>query len=144
MQAQRNEELGDFLRTRRARIEPREVGLSGTSRRRVRGLRREELAQLAGLIVDYYTRLEQGRHPTASPGVLDSLARALRLPAVERLRLFDLAQVVDSRRVSDSEPAASGPSPADEEAYRRVLDIFGAVPAVEISETVTPTPPAGP
>lgn len=124
MLERRNAELGDFLRTRRSRIEPDEIGLPGTGRRRVRGLRRQELAQIAGVSVDYYTRLEQGRHPTASPGVLDSLARALRLPADERLHLFVLAQAVDPKP-----PGGEGDA-ADEEAFQRVLDIFGVAPAV--------------
>ncbi|MFF7717745.1 helix-turn-helix domain-containing protein [Streptomyces sp. NPDC007988] len=62
-----------------------------TSRRRVPGLRREELAELAGVSVDYYTRLEQGRSRTASPEILESLATALRLDDIERAHLFDLA-----------------------------------------------------
>jgi transcriptional regulator with XRE-family HTH domain len=130
MQAQRNVELADFLRTRRSRLQPEEVGLPSTSRRRVQGLRREELAQLAGLSADYYTRLEQGRHPSASPAVLDSLARALRLPADERLHLFDLAQVVDAKRAAGPDPAIATSCPGGDEAGRRVLDIFGTVPAV--------------
>ncbi|MFB9836246.1 helix-turn-helix domain-containing protein, partial [Actinoallomurus acaciae] len=79
--ARRNEELGSFLRARRARLDPGDVELPSEGRRRVPGLRREEVAQLAGVSPDYYTRLEQGRQPTASPAVLDALARALRLSA---------------------------------------------------------------
>jgi transcriptional regulator with XRE-family HTH domain len=85
-------ELGEFLRTCRGRLRPADVGLpQPTSRRRVTGLRREELAQLAGVSADYYTRLEQGRNRTASPAVLDALARALRLDDIGRAHLFDLA-----------------------------------------------------
>ncbi|MFJ4648266.1 helix-turn-helix transcriptional regulator [Streptomyces bobili] len=83
--------LGEFLRSCRSRLVPDEVGVPRTGRRRVSGLRREELAQLAGMSVDYYTRLEQGRARTASPAVLDSLAAALRLDDAERAHLFDLA-----------------------------------------------------
>lgn len=72
-----------------------------TGRRRVSGLRREELAQLAGMSVDYYTRLEQGRSRTASQAVLDSLAAALRLDGAERAHLFDLAA---DRRPPDDDP----------------------------------------
>jgi len=86
-------ELGDFLRTRRARLRPADVGLrSYGDRRRVAGLRREELAQLAGLSVSYYTRLEQGQSHNASPEVLEALARALRLDEQERGYLLDVAR----------------------------------------------------
>jgi transcriptional regulator with XRE-family HTH domain len=87
-----NAALGDFLRSRRARLDPGEAGLISTRRRRVEGLRREELAALAGMSVDYYTRLEQGRHASASPGVLDAIARALRLPEADRAYLHRLAE----------------------------------------------------
>lgn len=83
--------LGEFLRSCRSRVVPDEVGMPRTGRRRVPGLRREELAQLAGMSVDYYTRLEQGRSRTASHAVLDALAAALRLDGTERAHLFDLA-----------------------------------------------------
>jgi transcriptional regulator with XRE-family HTH domain len=86
-------ELGDFLRACRARLRPADVGLpEPTARRRVVGLRREELAQLAGVSADYYTRLEQGRNRTASPAVLDALAQALCLDDTARSHLFDLAR----------------------------------------------------
>ncbi|QBD83460.1 XRE family transcriptional regulator [Ktedonosporobacter rubrisoli] len=88
---QRYQELGDFLRTRRARISPEQVGLPRGIRRRTPGLRREEVAQLAGVSVDWYTWLEQGREITVSTQVLESLARALHLAADERVHLFLLA-----------------------------------------------------
>ncbi len=84
-----NTELRDFLRSRRARITPQEAGLApqpGT--RRVPGLRREEVAQLAGVSVDYYVRLERGRHVNVSENVLDALARALNLNDTERDHLL--------------------------------------------------------
>ncbi|WP_351231635.1 helix-turn-helix transcriptional regulator [Streptomyces sp. NPDC002133] len=84
-------ELGEFLRSCRGRLTPADAGMPRTARRRVPGLRREELAQLAGVSVDYYTRLEQGRSRTASPEILESLAAALRLDDTERVHLFDLA-----------------------------------------------------
>ncbi|MFG2827724.1 helix-turn-helix transcriptional regulator [Streptomyces sp. NPDC048434] len=91
--------LGDFLRTRRARLQPEDVGLvSYGARRRVPGLRREELAQLAGVSVAYYTRLEQGESHQASEGVLDALARALRLTDDERAHLRELASPAKARR----------------------------------------------
>jgi transcriptional regulator with XRE-family HTH domain len=83
-------ELADFLRIRRARVSPIEVGLPGNSRRRVPGLRREEVAQLAGMSVDYYTRLEQGRGPHPSRQILNALGRALMLTVDERAHLFHL------------------------------------------------------
>ena len=85
-------ELGDFLRTRRARLQPQDVGLPDYGRRRVPGLRREELAQLAGVSVDYYVRLEQGRDIQPSDSVLDAIAGALRLDDDERAHLFTLVR----------------------------------------------------
>ncbi|MFI6396231.1 helix-turn-helix transcriptional regulator [Nonomuraea sp. NPDC050540] len=84
-------ELGKFLHTRRARITPAEVGLIGGSRRRVPGLRREEVAQLAGTSVDYYIELERGSGARPSAQVLAAVARALRLDGDERDHLFVLA-----------------------------------------------------
>jgi transcriptional regulator with XRE-family HTH domain len=85
-------ELGAFLKARRAALDPHDVGLpEGVTRRRVAGLRREELAQLAGISVDYLTRLEQGRARNVSDEVLDSLARALRLNPDECTYLHNLA-----------------------------------------------------
>ena len=85
-------ELSEFLRSRRARLRPVDVGLPERGQRRVPGLRREEIATLAGVSTDYYVRLEQGRSITASEEVLDALARALRLDEAERLHLHDLAK----------------------------------------------------
>jgi len=85
-------QLGEFLQTRRSQVRPAEVGLTGYGdRRRVPGLRREELAQLAGVSASYYARLEQGHSLNASPAVLDAIARALRLNEAERRHLYDLA-----------------------------------------------------
>lgn len=83
-------ELGKFIRSRRERVSPQEVGLPAGSRRRTPGLRREELAMLAGISVDYLIRLEQGRETNPSPDVLASLAQALRLDEQERLHLGKL------------------------------------------------------
>jgi len=86
-------ELSDFLRSRRARLSPDDVGLPQYGRtRRVPGLRREELAQLAGVSVAYYTRLEQGNGHNVSAEVLDSVARALRLNDAEREHLNNLTR----------------------------------------------------
>lgn len=93
------EDLREFLRSRRARIEPADVGLPpGDRPRRVPGLRREELAQLAGVSVDYYVRLEQGRDLNVSRGVLDAIARVLQLSDDEQVHLVDLAQPAARRR----------------------------------------------
>ncbi len=88
----RLQELADFLRTRRARLTPEYVGLPRGRRRRSPGLRRAEVAQLAGVSVDWYTWLEQGRPITASVEVLESLVKALRLDPDERVHLFFLAR----------------------------------------------------
>ncbi|MFI5908500.1 helix-turn-helix domain-containing protein [Dactylosporangium sp. NPDC051541] len=89
----RRTELAEFLRSRRARISPEAAGLPlYHGRRRVQGLRREEVAQLAGVSVDYYVRLEQGRATNASEAVLDAVARALGLDAEERAHLRRLTR----------------------------------------------------
>ncbi|GLW09748.1 transcriptional regulator [Microtetraspora sp. NBRC 13810] len=91
-------ELREFLRTRRARITPEQAGLPPRPGiRRVPGLRREEVAHLAGVSVDYYIRLERGRNGGVSASVLDAVARALRLNAVERDHLFALARPARTR-----------------------------------------------
>ncbi|NHD16409.1 MULTISPECIES: helix-turn-helix domain-containing protein [unclassified Actinopolyspora] len=84
-------ELADFLRTRRARLTPADVGVPSGQRRRTPGLRRDEVARLAHMSVDYYTRLEQARGPRPSARVLDTLAEALHLSLAERAHLFRLA-----------------------------------------------------
>jgi transcriptional regulator with XRE-family HTH domain len=86
------QDLTDFLRRRRARISPLEVGLVAGARRRTPGLRREEVAQLAGVGITWYTWFEQGRDIPVSAHFLENLARALRLDAAEREHLFTLAQ----------------------------------------------------
>ncbi|MGX1880903.1 helix-turn-helix transcriptional regulator [Streptomyces sp. NPDC055287] len=92
-------ELSEFLRSRRARLKPEDVGLPDFGRhRRVPGLRREELAQLAGVSVAYYTRLEQGNGRNVSMGVLDAIARALRLSDAERDHLTHLAKPSPKRK----------------------------------------------
>ncbi|MDP4508323.1 helix-turn-helix transcriptional regulator [Nonomuraea turcica] len=85
------DQLAEFLRSRRARVSPADVGLPSGERRRTPGLRRQEIAQLAGMSIDYYIRLEQGRGPHPSRQVLNALARALMLTQDERAYLFDLA-----------------------------------------------------
>ncbi|MEV0159026.1 Xre family transcriptional regulator [Nonomuraea fuscirosea] len=101
------DELAEFLRARRARVTPAEVGLPGGGRRRTPGLRRQEVAQLAGMSIDYYIRLEQGRGPHPSRQVLGALARALLLTQDERTHLFHLAgQPLDPPRIREDVPAS--------------------------------------
>lgn len=120
-----NGELREFLRTRRARLRPEDVGIQTAGRRRVPGLRREEVAMLAGVSLDYYTRLEQGRRNLQpSDQVLDAIARALRLTEVERLYLHNLVRST----VAVSEPAEPRLAPLDA-GTRQMLDNLG-IPAI--------------
>jgi len=106
--ASRRDELRAFLRSRRARLSPADVGLPHDgARRRTPGLRREELAALAGVGVSWYTWLEQGRDIRPSPEVLEALTRALRLDAAERATLFALART-EVPLPDGSEGAAGG------------------------------------
>ncbi|UFU05942.1 helix-turn-helix transcriptional regulator [Ruania halotolerans] len=115
--------LGDFLRSRRAQIAPESAGVVTYGFRRVTGLRREELAELAGVSLTYYTRLEQGNATNASDAVLDALARALGLDAIERAHLFSLA------RGGVPRPAAGDPySPRP--STLTLLDSMAEVPTV--------------
>ena len=84
-------EVREFLTTRRAKISPEQAGLPAGGQRRVPGLRRSEVATLAGVSVEYYTRIERGTISGASPEILDSIAKALHLDDAERAHLFDLA-----------------------------------------------------
>ncbi|MFD3558656.1 helix-turn-helix transcriptional regulator [Streptomyces sp. NPDC058686] len=92
--------LGQFLRSRRDRLSPDAAGLSGAGRRKVPGLRRDEAATLAGVSLSYYSRLEQGRELSPSPGVLEALARALRLGDEDKAELFRLARPTARRTKS--------------------------------------------
>ncbi|MFI2204498.1 helix-turn-helix transcriptional regulator [Streptomyces sp. NPDC020192] len=119
-------EVGDFLRSRRARIQPEEVGLPGHGRRRVPGLRREEVAQLAGVSVDYYIRLEQGRGPSVSDAVLDAVARVLRLDATEHAYLRTVAR---SRNRRKGERCRRQPAPRVRPGVQTLLDGMERSPA---------------
>jgi transcriptional regulator with XRE-family HTH domain len=114
------QEIGEFLRTRRARIQPADAGLPDTGRRRVPGLRREELAQLAGVSVDYYVRLEQGRTPSVSDPVLDAIARVLHLDTTEREHL---------RRLASRPATATGRRQHVRPGTQRLLDLMAGIPA---------------
>jgi len=114
----RRQELADFLRTRRERLDPAAVGLPPGGRRRTPGLRREEVAQLAGVGLTWYTWLEQGRDIRASAQVLDGIARALRLEPDERTHLVQLA-------TPDPAPGAPSASESVSPALQLVLDSLG-------------------
>ena len=101
---EKNRELAAFLRSRRERITPEDAGLPSGFRRRTAGLRREEVAQLSGVGVTWYTWLEQGRPIRASVQVLEAVARTLRLDAIERQHLFRLAEAPDTAHPDDSGP----------------------------------------
>jgi transcriptional regulator with XRE-family HTH domain len=117
-------ELSEFLRTRRARLTPEDVGLPRFGRhRRVPGLRREELAQLAGVSVAYYTRLEQGHSRNVSAEVLDAIARALRLTDAERAHLTHLAKPKRHKKKPSTQPQQV------RESLRHLLEALEGVPA---------------
>ncbi|WP_203703638.1 helix-turn-helix transcriptional regulator [Asanoa iriomotensis] len=119
------DEVRDFLTTRRARLTPEQAGLPlFGGRRRVKGLRREEVAMLAGMSTDYYTRLERGNLTGVSNSVLESLAGALRLDEAERTHLFDLADTANT--AAGRAPAAASRHTANRTGVRlgvrRILD----------------------
>jgi transcriptional regulator with XRE-family HTH domain len=109
--------LGTYLRARRAAVAPGDAGLPNDGRRRVPGLRREEVAALAGVSTDYYVRLEQGRADRPSDQVLDAISRALRLGSAERAHLFDLAR---ARAARGSSVRAEGVRPSLERAVTSI------------------------
>ena len=118
----RRHELSDFLRTRRARISPAGIGFPPANRRRTPGLRREEVAQLAGMSATWYTWLEQRRPISVSRGMLDNLARVLQLNPVERVQLFRLAR---REPAIDSTPRRETVSPR----FQRMLDQSDIMPS---------------
>ncbi|MDG4829816.1 helix-turn-helix transcriptional regulator [Solwaraspora sp. WMMD1047] len=120
------DQLADFLRRRRAAIRPTEVGLADGPRRRTKGLRREEVAMLAGMSVDYVVRLEQGRSSQPSTQLLGALARALRLSEDERDHLFHLA--------GHQPPPADGVARLARAGLVRMLDLLGDTPALVVSD----------
>jgi hypothetical protein len=119
-------EVREFLVTRRARITPQQAGLLAYgANRRVKGLRREEVAMLAGVSVDYYTRLERGNLAGASESVLDALSRALQLDEAERVHLFDLARAAHGSGAARRRTGSSQVRPG----VQRVLDAMSGAPA---------------
>jgi transcriptional regulator with XRE-family HTH domain len=120
------EQLADFLRRRREAIRPAEAGIAEGPRRRTSGLRREEVAMLAGMSVDYVVRLEQGRSSQPSTQLLGALARALRLSDDERDHLFHLA--------GHQPPPADGVARLARAGLLRMLDLLGDTPAMVVSD----------
>ncbi|WP_433359555.1 helix-turn-helix transcriptional regulator [Actinoplanes sp. CA-142083] len=120
------DQLADFLRRRREAIRPAEVGIAEGPRRRTAGLRREEVAMLAGMSVDYVVRLEQGRSSQPSTQLLGALARALRLTDDERDHLFHLA--------GHQPPPADGVARLARAGLVRMLDLLGDTAALVVSD----------
>ncbi|WP_326762347.1 helix-turn-helix transcriptional regulator [Streptomyces phaeochromogenes] len=120
------DQLADFLRRRREAMRPAEVGIADGPRRRTAGLRREEVAALAGMSVDYVVRLEQGRSSQPSVQLLGALARALRLSDDERDHLFHLA--------GHRPPPADGVARLARAGLIRMLDLLGDTPALVLSD----------
>jgi transcriptional regulator with XRE-family HTH domain len=119
-------DISEFLRLRRAGITPEQAGLrSYGGSRRVSGLRREEVVLLAGISVDYYTRLERGNASGVSETVLEALARALQLDEAERAHLFDLSRAAGSTPRRRRRPAPQRVRPS----VQRILDAITAAPA---------------
>ncbi len=130
-------QLADFLRARRAALQPEDVGLPRGPRRRTAGLRREEVAALCGMSADYYGRLEQGRGPQPSEPMLAAIARGLHLTVAERDHLFRLAGHHAPERTSRTDHVAP--------AILRILDRLQDTPAqviTELGETLVQTPAA--
>jgi transcriptional regulator with XRE-family HTH domain len=126
MEPMHRDQLADFLRRRRKAIRPAEVGIADGPRRRTTGLRREEVAMLAGMSVDYVVRLEQGRSSQPSTQLLGALARALRLSDDERDHLFHLA--------GHRAPPADGVARLAHAGLLRMLDLLGDTPALVLSD----------
>ncbi|GAA3777249.1 helix-turn-helix transcriptional regulator [Streptomyces coacervatus] len=129
-------ELGNYLRARRARVTPADVGLpEGAGLRRTPGLRREELATLAGVSIDYYTRLERGRETNPSPSVVAALASALLLEEAELLHLRELAACAARGGAATERPAAAAAQTVDT-GLHQLLEAMRPCPAHIVSRTM--------
>jgi transcriptional regulator with XRE-family HTH domain len=122
-------EIREFLTSRRAKLTPDEVGLTSYGPRRVPGLRREEVAVLAGVSVPYYTRLERGNLSGVSESVLEALARALQLDEAERSHLFDLARAAQPTTPARRRPRKERIRPS----VQRMLDAITGAPAAVLN-----------
>jgi transcriptional regulator with XRE-family HTH domain len=119
-------DIREFLTSRRAKITPEQAGLPDYGgRRRVKGLRREEAAMLAGISVEYYTRLERGNASGVSEDVLEGITRALQLDEAERAHLFDLVRAAGTTRTTRRQPVQERVRPV----VQRILDSMSGVPA---------------
>jgi transcriptional regulator with XRE-family HTH domain len=129
-------QLGEFLRARRGRLGPADVGLpAGTGARRTPGLRREELAAVAGLSIDYYIRLEQGKEANPSGPILAGLARALRLDEEEQAHLYALANQAAGRTVPEPDPAGARARRVVRPGIRQLLQTVRPCPAYVLAWT---------
>ena len=150
--------LGDYLRARRQQVRPEDVGLVPGARRRVAGLRREELAMLAGISAEYYLRLEVGRDKNPSPQVVEALARALRLDIKATQYLHQLANPIISRwdqsvldaaaeGLDRADRSVAGPGNRGQQVSRcpgRKSDRPGAVTGIRTGTKLPALAPAGP
>ena len=129
VQAEVRQLISDFLATRRAGLQPERAGLSMGPNRRVRGLRREEVAALAGISVEYYVRLERGHANGASDGVLEGVSRALQLDPAERSHLNDLLRSSSGTRSCEVRTAPGTLRPP----VQRILDSMSSTPAIVLN-----------
>lgn len=128
-------EVREFLMSRRAKVTPERAGLPAGTNRRVPGLRRSEVAVLAGVSVEYYTKLERGAIAGASSSVLEALCRALQLSETERAHLYDLARAADGIPTSGRPRRPRASAPAPREGLQRTLDAITHAVAFVRSET---------
>lgn len=124
------DDVREFLITRRARISPEQAGLPSSDHRRVPGLRRGEVATLAGVSVEYYARLERGQIAGASTAVLDAISRALQLNDTEHAHLFDLARAADGAPISGRSRGRRSARAASRESLGWVLDAVHSIAMV--------------
>src|SRR5213083_51029 len=122
-------EIREFLTSRRARVTPEQAGLTSYGPRRVPGLRRSEVATLAGVSIEYYTRIERGNLSGVSESVLEALARALQLDDAERAHLFDLARAAQPTTPARRRPRKERIRPS----VLRMLDAITGAPAAVLS-----------
>src|SRR5919107_1981181 len=130
------DELRDFLMSRRARITPERAGIPAAGARRVAGLRREEVAMLAGVSIDYYTRLEKGKVANPSDSVLEAVSRVLQLDEAEHTHLLDLVRA-GARRTAPPAPLRPG-GPAPRPSLQWMVDAMTDAAAFVINQSLDP------